>query len=313
MNRIKGIWIRIIAMILCLSIVLPLPASAAELLVEQIREDQKMLTLGNTLVQIRIQQKTGRYVVATEDGLPSKTSDRNRLLSFFDTTPDTSFATIRIDGKDYIFGNDYGFKGGIVTPTTVQGTIATTVWQVNGVQVTQQLRLVTDFADPDVGNVRIRYEIANGSGKSVQLGSRILLDMLGANDGSAMLAERLYVTNETEFSGEQVPMVWQSSDQQYAANVTAQGVLYGWEDGLRPDKMVAAHWNTLANTKWDCEINPYLNFTTNKNRFGRADSAVALYYDPSELPAGQTRIYETYYGIGGVSDTVGTEELRPRS
>lgn len=310
MNEMKKALIRIVAVVLCLTMVLPIPASAVELLGEQIRADQMMLTLGNTLVQVRINQKTGRYVIATEDGLPSKTSDRNQLLSFFDTTPDTSFTTIRIDGKDYIFGNDYGAEGGVVTPTTVQGTTATTVWQVNGVQVTQQLRLVTDFADPDVGNVRIRYEIANGSGKTVQLGSRILLDtMLGANDGSAMLADRLYVTNETEFSGEQVPMVWRSSDRQYAANVMAQGVLYGWEDGLRPDKMVAAHWNTLANTKWDCEINPYLNFTTNKNQFGRADSAVALYYDPSELPAGETRIYETYYGIGSISDTVGSGAL----
>lgn len=310
MNRMKRTFIRIIALVLCAAMVFPIPAGAVSLMAEQLEEDQKMLTLGNTLVQVRINQKTGRYTVATEDGLPNKTSDRNRLLSFFDTTPDTSFTTIRIDGKDYIFGNDYGFQGGIVSATTVQGTTATTVWQLDGVQVTQQLRLITDFADPDVGNVRIRYEIANGSGKSVQLGSRILLDtMLGANDGSAMLVDRLYVTNETAFSGEQVPMVWQSSDQQYAANVTAQGILYGWEDGLRPDKMVAAHWNTLANTKWDCQINPYLNFSTNKNQFGRADSAVALYYDPSELPAGETRIYETYYGIGSISDTVGTGAL----
>ncbi len=309
MNRIKKYLRKFIAVVLCAAMVCPVSLNVVAEAAPLLRTDA-VLTVGNSLVQVRVNRSTGRYVVSTEDGLPSKTSDRNRLLSFFDNTPDTSFTTIRIDGKDYIFGNDYGVQGGIVTPTSVQGTTATTIWQVNGVQVTQQLRLVTDFADPDVGNVRIRYEVANGSGKAVQLGSRILLDtMLGSNDGSAMLAERTYVTNETEFSGAQVPMVWQSSDRQYAANVTARGVLYGWEDALRPDKMVAAHWNTLSGTKWDCEINPYLNFTTNKNAYERADSAVALYYDASSLAAGEHRIYETYYGIGSISDTVGDEGI----
>ena len=310
MNTIRKKFKKIIAFVLCVIMACPASAMVASAADNPLVRDDTMLTMGNTLVQVKVNRSTGRYVVATEDGLPSKTSDRNRWLSFFDNTPDTSFTTIRIDGKDYIFGNEYGRQGGIVTPTTIQGTTAVTVWQVKGVQVTQQLRLVTDFADPDVGNVRIRYEIANGSGKSVKLGTRILLDtMLGSNDGSAMLAERTYVTNETEFSGEQVPMVWQSSDQQYASNVTARGVLYGWEDGLRPNKMVAAHWNTLANTKWDCEVNPYLNFTSSKNSYGRADSAVALYYDSDTLAAGESRLYETYYGIGSISDTVGGEGL----
>ena len=201
MNRIKKYLQKFIAVVLCAAMVCPVSLNVVAEAAPLLRTDA-VLTVGNSLVQVRVNRSTGRYVVSTEDGLPSKTSDRNRLLSFFDNTPDTSFTTIRIDGKDYIFGNDYGVQGGIVTPTSVQGTTATTIWQVNGVQVTQQLRLVTDFADPDVGNVRIRYEVANGSGKAVQLGSRILLDtMLGSNDGSAMLAERTYVTNETEFSG----------------------------------------------------------------------------------------------------------------
>ena len=310
MNTVRKIFKRIIAVVLCVGMVLSAPAITAYAEEYSLNRDDTMLTIGNSLVQVKVNQRTGRYVVATEDGLPGKTSDRNRLLSFFDRTPDTSFTTFRIDGKDYIFGNEYAGEGGIVSPTSIQGTTAVTIWQVQGVQVTQKLRLVTDFADPDVGNVRIRYEIANGSGKSVELGSRILLDtMLGSNDGSAMLADRTYVTNETEFSGNQVPMVWQSSDQQYASNVTARGVLYGWEDGLQPDKMIAAHWNTLANTKWDCTVDPYLNFTSSKNNFGRADSAVALYYDASGLAAGESRIYETYYGIGSISDTVGDEGL----
>ncbi|WP_254555043.1 hypothetical protein, partial [Salmonella enterica] len=55
-------------------------------------------------------------------------------------------------------------------------------------------------------------------------------------------------------------------------------------------------------------VNEYLNFTTSKNKYGSADSAVAVYFNPKELSAGDTRIYETFYGIGSVSDTVNSDD-----
>ena len=126
MNRIKKYLRKFIAVVLCAAMVCPVSLNVVAEAAPLLRTDA-VLTVGNSLVQVRVNRSTGRYVVSTEDGLPSKTSDRNRLLSFFDNTPDTSFTTIRIDGKDYIFGNDYGVQGGIVTPTSVQGTTATTI------------------------------------------------------------------------------------------------------------------------------------------------------------------------------------------
>ncbi|MGM9941564.1 MAG: Ig-like domain-containing protein [Bulleidia sp.] len=276
----------------------------------QAKDSSGSLSFGNTLIRVDVNAENGRFTVSTLDGLPSKTTDRNSFLSFLNTVPDTGFTTFRINGEDYIFGNDYGNAGGIVTPTYLSGSTAVTVWQVNGVEVTQTLKLVTDFSDPDVGNVRIRYSVSNGSGAQVSIGSRILIDtMLGANDGSLLLAGRDYITNETSLKGEQVPAVWQSMDRKIASNVNSRGVLYGWVDSVAPDEMIAAHWNTLSETKWECEVNPYLNFTSDQNPYGRADSAVALYYYPASLHAGGTAVYETYYGIGSVSDTIGSDAL----
>lgn len=283
---------------------------AVNILPVQAKESAGSLSFGNTLIKVDVNAENGRFTVSTLDGLPSKSTDRNSFLSFLNTVPDTGFTTFRINGEDYIFGNDYGNEGGIVTPTYLNGSMAVTVWQVNGVEVTQTLKLVTDFSDPDVGNVRIRYSVANGSGAEVSIGSRILIDtMLGANDGSILLAGRDYITNETSLKGAQVPAVWQSMDRKIASNVNSRGVLYGWVDSIAPDEMIAAHWNTLAETKWECEVDPYLNFTSDQNPYGRADSAVALYYNPTSLHAGGTQIYETYYGIGSVSDTIGSDAL----
>ena len=276
----------------------------------QAKQEDATLTLGNTIIQVDVSETTGRFAVSTQDGMPSKTTDRYSFLTFFNQVPETAFTTFRINGEDYIFGNDYKDEGGIVSSTVLSGSTAITVWQVNGVQVTQTLKLVTDFSDPEVGNVRIRYEVSNGSGAEVSLGSRILIDtMLGANDGSLLLAGREYITNEKELMGNDVPMVWQSMDRKMAANVSSRGVLYGWEGSRKPDQMTVAHYNTLAETKWECEVNPLLNFTTDQNEYGRADSAVALYYNPESLHAGGTVTYETYYGIGSISDVVGSDDL----
>lgn len=276
----------------------------------QAKQEDATLTFGNTIIQVDVNEATGRFAVSTQDGMPSKTTDRYSFLTFFNQVPETAFTTFRINGEDYIFGNDYKDEGGIVSSTVLSGSSAITVWQVHGVQVTQTLKLVTDFSDPEVGNVRIRYEVSNGSGAEVTLGSRILIDtMLGANDGSLLLAGREYITNEKELMGNDVPMIWQSMDRKTAANVSSRGVLYGWEGSRKPDQMTIAHYNTLAETKWDCKVNPLLNFTTDQNEYGRADSAVALYYNPESLHAGGMVTYETYYGIGSISDVVGSDDL----
>ena len=294
---------KLLKLLLCLFLgmqVLPLQA----------KNEDVTLSFGNTIIQVDVSESTGRFAVSTQDGMPSKTTDRNSFLTFFNQVPETAFTTFRINGEDYIFGNDYKEEGGIVSSTVLSGSSAVTVWQVNGVQVTQTLKLVTDFSDPQVGNVRIRYEVANGSGAEVSIGSRIMIDtMLGSNDGSLLLAGREYISNEKELTGNDVPVVWQSMDRKIAADVTSRGVLYGWQDSRKPDSMIIAHYNTLADTKWDCTVDETLNFTSDQNPYGRADSAVALYYEPQVLNAGGNVMYETYYGLGSISDTVGSEDL----
>ncbi|MBR5509736.1 MAG: Ig-like domain repeat protein [Lachnospiraceae bacterium] len=298
------IWKKIAAGILCLILAL---SDSTEILAAYNEQPQaKNLTVENSIIKFDVARKNGRFTISTEDGLPTKKTDNFHLLTFFKDIPDTSFTTIRIDGKDYIFGNDYGARGGVVQETIVIGKIATTVWRVNGVEVTQKLQLVTDMANPNAGNVKVSYEMANGSGADIEIGSRILLDtQLGNNDASAMMANSEYITNETILEGDKLPQVWQSSDRKFASNIVSYGYLSGWEN-IEPDRMVIAHWNTLADTKWDCKTNELLNFTTEKNSYGSADSAVALYYDPILLQTGETRTVETYYGIGSISDAVYT-------
>ncbi|MBR5517760.1 MAG: S-layer homology domain-containing protein [Clostridia bacterium] len=269
-------------------------------------EAENAVSVHNGIVQYNVNNETGRFTIHTADGLPNKASDNDKNLLFLHDTPETSFTTFRIDGKDYIFGNSYGFlgsEGGIVSKPVVDGNITTTVWKVKGVEVTQKLQLIVDASNPNVGNTKITYSVVNAGDHKVEVGSRIMLDtQLGTNDASPMLVGTTYITNETEYEGEGVPAAWKSADEKFAPGVISYGLLSGF-DNVAPSRMVIAHWESLSKTKWDYTPNSLINFTTDKNEYGSADSAVALYYEPQPVEVGDEIVFETFYGIGSLSDT----------
>lgn len=278
------------------NLMLPISAFASE---EPIR-------IHNGIVEYRVNRDNGRFTIHTADGLPNKASDNDKNLLFFSDLPDTSFTTFRIDGKDYVFGNSYGVMGadgGIVSPPKVDGNITTTVWRIKNIEVTQKLQLIVDESNPNAGNTKITYEVLNKGTSTVEFGTRILLDtQLGSNDASPMLIGNTFVTNEAEYTGEAVPASWKSADEKFAPGVISYGLLSGWEN-TAPDKMVVAHWESLSNTKWNYKPNELINFTTDKNNYGSADSAIALYFEPKALKNGGQAVYETFYGIGSLADT----------
>lgn len=62
--------------------------------------------------------------------------------------------------------------------------------------------------------------------------------------------------------------------------------------------MIAAHWRGVSATKWEYLTDNTLKFTSPYNLYNENDSAVALYWDPESLMPGETRVYETYHGLG---------------
>lgn len=267
------------------------------------QEASKPITVQNGFVEYIVNKADGRYSLATTEGLTTTQKDNDKRLLYLNKEPQTSITTIRIDGEDYIFGNNYGTKGGVISETQQNDRICKTVWKVNDVEVIQTLTLIVDEANPNVGNMRVAYQISNGSNKKVELGARILMDtQLGSNDGAAFVVNGGFITNETVLKGDDIPQIWQAYDQRFAPNVITYGLLSGWEGAIAPSKVIMAHWNTLYGTKWDVKTNPLLNFSTNMNSYGSADGGVALYYDAKTLAVGETRTYETFYGIGSISD-----------
>ncbi|WNS46422.1 S-layer homology domain-containing protein [Paenibacillus sp. MMS20-IR301] len=290
--------------------------------------------LSNGLVKITVNNATGRFAIRTIDGQPVRKKDQNINMMFKGDDPETSFTTFRIDGTDYIFGNPYKFAANFLSeisaPQIVQNTDGTkqieTVWTIKGIQIKQIIKLYMNTADAmNAGNVNVSYLVVNNTKSSVEVGSRILLDtMVGSNDGPAFQVGKVYKTplqverklvdedklpsgiGEDEKSLYTLPAYWVMKDKydstdHLATNAVAYGFNNFSENDINiVDEMIVGHWSKMANTKWDYEVNPNLDFTTNTNDYGSADSAVALYWNPDAIPAGATHSYETVYGLGEI-------------
>ncbi|MFS0722841.1 S-layer homology domain-containing protein [Paenibacillus sp. 1P07SE] len=286
--------------------------------------------LQNELIKITVDNSTGRYGIRTVEGQPIRKNDQNVNLMFRGDDPETSFTTFRIDGDDYIFGNPYKFGISFFSETTKPRIVNNpdgtrhieTTWKIKGVAIRQVLMLYTDMNDKaNIGNVSIRYEVINNSGADVQIGSRILLDtMVAGNDGPAfqigtaykapLLVERKLVHEpdvpEEDVNFYKLPPYWVMRDRldlnnPQATNVIAYGFNNVAENGFNiVDEMIVGHWNGLANTKWDYEVNPNLDYTRDTNDYGTADSAVAFYWQPKTIAQGAATSYETVYGLGEI-------------
>ncbi|NRF90347.1 S-layer homology domain-containing protein [Paenibacillus frigoriresistens] len=260
------------------------------------------LTVANDFMDVSVNKQTGRFSVMTKMGSPLKSSDDNKPLLFRDKLPETSFTTFRINGKDFIYGNGYGFLGtnGYFTFSPEnKGLTNQSVWHVEGLEIIQTLTLVDDQTNPNAGNIKISYKIKNTTKQNQNVGSRILLDtMLGPQDASpiSLSGGNTYIRNETKIEGS-LPYYWRATDNPLNPKVMSYGFLQGWGN-KSPNRMIIAHWNGISETKWDYTVNPQLDFTSTQNAYGSADSAVAMYWDPSNLAPGQDAVFETYYGLG---------------
>ncbi|MFH5186367.1 hypothetical protein ACHHV8_29225 [Paenibacillus sp. TAB 01] len=265
-----------------------------------------VVTAQNDYIQYSVKADNGRFSIKNVLGDPYRPTDNDAALLYKEEEPETSFATFKIDGKDYIYGNAYGFMNldGSFTekPHNVDRT-NTSVWSMDGVSIRQTLEIADDIKNPNIGNVRVKYEVSNNGSAVRQIGARMLLDtMLGSNDGAAFLVggDNKPITTETSLSGDQVPTYWRSLDNLFNPAVFSYGLLSGYGNA-KPSQVVFGHWNKLSETKWDYSPDANLDFTKKTNAYGAADSAVALYWNPIEIGAGETKTFETYYGTGNFS------------
>ncbi|MBT5856571.1 hypothetical protein HOH87_08080 [bacterium] len=276
------------------------------------------LSISNAFIKIVVNNKVydrGRFAIETEKGDPRRTEDDQQPLIFGRPKPWTSYTTIRVDDKDYVFGGNTLKRAGktalygpvldqVVTENAIitKGAIGDTI-------VTQTLRFFRNPSSRVEDVALIQYELYNHKDVTQNIGLRIMMDtMLGSNDGAPFRIGTAAVQSEKRFMGKDVLSYWQTFDDLASPNVVAQGVLAASSVGINPpDQMALVNWGTLADAPWDYDYEPGRSFVR-AGEFDK-DTALALYWNPVDVAPGKTIVRRTLYGMGGVDLAPGALSL----
>ncbi|MDI3280975.1 MAG: cohesin domain-containing protein [Bacillota bacterium] len=276
---------------------------------EPTKPEPDLLTLENQYVKIVVNAgalNTGRFALETTGGDPDLATDDHKPLIYGRPRPWTSYTTVRVDEEDYVFGGRTEQRAGrdgkygqvIKAPAKEEGRIVC-AWKLGPVEVVQTLSLVPSTTTGWPDTMEIRYQVTNTDSAPHLVGLRIVLDtMLGENDGAPLRFGEVAQTRDALLSGDQIPTFWQAFDSLSQPKVTAQGTLRG-DTVTVPDRVYVSNWGSLADGVWDFDFRPGRELI----RAGEyeLDSALALRWEPLPLGPGQSRVYVTAYGLGGIT------------
>ncbi|NLY30062.1 MAG: cellulosome anchor protein [Firmicutes bacterium] len=261
------------------------------------------------------EENTGRFSINTTGGDPDRIGDENKPLVYGMADPWTSYTTIQIDGRNYVFGGPTQTSAGkqgpvgepISGPEVIQGNAISTVYKLGPVKAEQILSFTRSSTTGLQDTARIAYTLTNEDSVSHSVAMRLMLDtMLGANDGAPFRVEQQAVTTDTLFAGGAIPEFWQAFDSLADPQVMSQGTLRG--PGVTPpNRVYFSNWGALAEDIWDFDFDPGRIFLR-KGEF-ELDSAIAMFWDPVTLGPGESVTWVTYYGLGGITIAPGRLSL----
>jgi len=236
---------------------------------------------------------------AFPDGGAALDGSQSFNLSFaWPSSPGTSYTTVRVNGADLVFGQS---ELPLVSGPTNAGDVSTCVAENSQVRVLQELSIVNGPNSGRADTIRIRYQVTNLTNVSQQVGLRIMIDtMLANNDAAPFRIPGVgAVTTERMFTGTAVPSFWQAFQSLENATTASQGTLIT-NDAVTPTRFAVANWGRLQSSPYD--------FTADETQ-STGDSGIGIWWDNLSLAPQQTAEVATFYGLGDQSVAQGSVSL----
>ena len=302
MNILK----RALSALVAVSILLPSFSGAGAYAAEN-----ETISIKNDYIEFSVNNNTGFFGITTLEGHPQKSGDNNMDLLYDGESIETSFTTIHLDGKDYIFGQDYGLfdstaKKATSTVDLVKNTV-TTVWNIKGLEIKQIAYLSKTDNTIQSGNVQLSYEVNNTTDKEANVGIRVMMDnALGEIDApiafaqdelASIMKEKVYFEADEDGNVREPGSYLRFIDSEISPKKEAF-YTFGNELISTPDRMVVGHWYNLASSKWDYTPDENCAFSSSSNKYGIADTASAIYWNDIKVPAGSGNHRTLIYGVG---------------
>ena len=204
------------------------------------------------------------------------------------SSPGTSYSTVRVDGRDYVYGS---VGAQVAPPTNISPTVNRSDWTVGpGISATQMLSIVAGPSTANADTALISYDLTNNDTVPHTVALRVLIDtMLNNNDGAPFFVPGTgAVTTEQDYTGAEVPAFWDAFDSLTNTAFAAEGTLAG-PGVTTPDRVVIARWPQIVGMMYDYTVTPGAHVT--------GDSAVATYWSPRTVSPGATIHLATMYGL----------------
>lgn len=293
------------------------PAAAAQDDFFQSQDSNNNLRFGNEYIVIVINQNNnaqGRFAVETTGGAPARNNDDNKALIYGRPTPWTSYTTIWINDEKYVFGGETQRRAGkgakygeVIQAPTIKDNQLITKTRFDDIIVEQILSIVKSSTTGLADTAQIQYRVINEGEKEEKVGLRIMLDtMLGENDGAPFRLGEDTIASDKLYYDKQLDNFWQSFDSISNPEVTSQGTFIG-PDVSTPDRVYFSDWGSMADGVWDFDFNPGQEFVR-KGEY-EIDSAMAMYWVPEIIEAGDSKTYISKYGLGGITIVPGLLSL----
>lgn len=292
-------------------------AAAAEDDFFQREDSDNNLRFGNDYIVIVVNQNDnaqGRFAVETTGGAPARENDDNKPLVYGRPTPWTSYTTVWIDDEKYVFGGETQRRAGkdakygeVVQEPTIEDNQIITRSKFDDLIVEQILSIVKSSTTGLADTAQIQYRVINEGEEDKKVGLRIMLDtMLGENDGAPFRLGEDTIASDKLYYDKQLDNFWQSFDSISNPEVTSQGTFIG-PDVSTPDRVYFSDWGSMADGVWDFDFNPGEEFVR-KGEY-EIDSAMAMYWVPEVVEAGDSKTYISKYGLGGITIVPGILSL----
>lgn len=239
-------------------------------------------TIWNEYLEVAI-GSDGRFTIGNVEGNPDYDSDDNQILLYGHPNPGTSQTLIKID--DY----EYYFTAESVNVDNANGVITASM-TIDDVVIMQILTFIENTTTGRPDNVKISYSVINGSNTPKNIGIRIMIDTMLANNDYAPFKIAGYgnVTSAKVLTGDSITQTYQVYDDLDNPTTMANGIL--WLDGDRhPDKVQYSNWGAATGSSWD-------HYVSDGDYLG--DSSVSIYFNPVSVASNAAMAVSTYYGTG---------------
>lgn len=215
----------------------------------------------------------GSFDLRTNQGYPGSENDDNKIL-IYGSGKETTKPSILINGSSS------DLKANILHPTTFSNGTFKTVYSINGIQVTQYVKLVED-------QYEFKYSIENTSNSSQNVGFYFHMDtMLDNDDRAPIIVDNQQLANEKSYVGSDVPNSFEVFNNAGNAELKAKGTITGNNILVAPDEFRVGQYLNIQSPTW----------TENNRPVG--DSGYALKWNERALAPGETLEVNTFYGLG---------------